>query len=321
MQPKVSVIIPVYRAGQDIARCCRSLFGQTLDQIEYIFIDDCSPDDSVAIINTVLEEYPQRESFVKILHQPNNSGVSACRQLGLNNATGDYVIHCDSDDWAEPDMYELLYKTAEAEKAEVVCCDYRVEYGNSAEEVVFPDAYVERPSFCIAPIEGAVWNKLISRSLINRCSAQFYEGINLGEDFGFVTLCRVMSQKNVVLHKSLYHYNQQNLNSITHNYTKERFMQVIRLTEQIVREYTARGIEQDYIKELNFLKFQSKAFFLIYDSVLDIKLWKKTFPECNKYSMEYDYPLYVRMASWLIANNLSPLAWCLLKIKNLISNH
>jgi hypothetical protein len=218
-------------------------------------------------------------------------------------------------------MYELLYNTAQVEKAEVVCCDYRVEHGDHAEDVKFPDIFVNRPSFNIAPIEGAVWNKLISKSLITRCRAQFYENINLGEDFGFVTLCRVMSYKNAVLHKPLYHYNQQNLGSITHNYTKERFMQVIRLAQRIVDDFTERGIAQNYIKELNFLKFQSKSFFLIYDSVLDIKLWKDTFPECSRYAMEYDYPLYLRLAGWFIANNLSKLAWCILKTKKLISNH
>ena len=321
MQPKVSVIIPVYRAEKDIARCCHSLFSQTLDQIEYVFIDDCSPDDSVAIINTIVNEYPQRKAYVKILHQPKNCGVSACRQLGLDNATGKYVIHCDSDDWADPEMYELLYKTALAENAEVVCCDYRVELGNHSENVVFPDEYVERPSFCIDPIEGAVWNKLISKSLIDRCNAKFYEDINLGEDFGFVTLCRVMSQKNTVLHKPLYHYNQLNLGSITHNYTKNRFMQVVRLSERISDDFTSKGIADDYIMELNFLKFQSKAFFLIYDSVLDIKFWKETFPECNKHSMRYNSPLYLRIAAWLIAHNLSTLAWCLLKFKKIVSNH
>mgnify|MGYP001116920144 CR=1 FL=1 len=321
MRPKVSVIVPVYRAEKDIARCCRALFGQTLDQIEYIFVDDCSPDDSVAIINAIIEEYPQRKQFVKILHQHKNSGVSACRQLGLDNATGKYVIHCDSDDWTSPEMYELLYQKALSEHAEVVYCDYWEEYGNHAVSVVFPDAYVDRPSFNICPIEGAVWNKLISRTLINRCNAKFYEGINLGEDFGFVTLCRVMSQKNAVLHQPLYHYNQQNLGSITHNYTREHFMQVVKLAKKIAADYDGKGIAHDFEYELNFLKFQSKSFFLIYDSVLDIKFWKDAFPECNKNLLRYDYPLYIRIAGWLIAHNLSPLAWSMLKIKKLILNH
>lgn len=318
---KVSVIIPVYKAEKDIARCCRSLFDQTLDQIEYIFIDDCSPDDSVAIIRSVIEEYPNRKAFVKILHQQKNIGVSGCRQLGLDYATGDYIIHCDSDDWTNPEMYEELYNTALTQKAEVVCCDYVVVHKDYTKDVIFPDIYVERPSFSINPIEGAVWNKLISKSLINRCGARFYEGINLGEDYGFVTLCRAMSRKNSVVHKSLYHYNQQNLNSITHNYTKEHFMQLIRLAERVNDEFIKNGIAQDYVKELSFLKFQAKSFFLIYDSVLDMKLWKTTFPECNEHFLKYDSPLYIRIAGWLIANNLTPFAWFLLKTKKLISKH
>lgn len=318
---KVSVIIPVYKAEKDIARCCHALFGQTLNCIEYIFVDDCTPDGSVAVIEKTLEEYPQRKPFVKILHQQKNSGVSACRQLGLDNATGDYIIHCDSDDWADTEMYEQLYKIALTEGAEVVCCDYRVEYGDHVADVVFPDAYIERPSFNISPIEGAVWNKLISRALINRCGARFYEGINLGEDFGFVTLCRVVSRKNAVVHKSMYHYDQQNLNSITHNYTKERFLQVVRLAERVDADFKTNGLAQDYVDELNYLKFQAKAFFLIYNSVLDIKLWRNTFPECSKHSMEYAYPIYAKIAGWLIAHDLTPLAWCLLKLKTLIAKH
>ena len=95
MNPQVTIIIPVFKAEKDIERCCRALVEQTLDSIEYIFVNDCTPDGSVAVIEKTLAEYPKRISDVKILHQPQNMGVSACRQLGLNNATGEYVIHCD----------------------------------------------------------------------------------------------------------------------------------------------------------------------------------------------------------------------------------
>ena len=163
MNPKVSVIVPVYKAEKDIERCCNALFGQTLDNIEYIFVDDCTPDDSVGIINRTLEKFPDRRSLVKVLHQEMNSGVSACRQLGLNNASGCYIIHCDSDDWPDIDMYETLYSKAIQENAEVVCCDYIVELEGKSKVVKFPDEFNDRPSLGIGPIEGAVWNKLISK--------------------------------------------------------------------------------------------------------------------------------------------------------------
>lgn len=320
-QPKVSVIIPVYKAEKDIARCCRALFGQTLDSIEYIFVNDCTPDNSVDVIEQVLEEYPQRKSAVKILHQQHNSGVSVCRQLGLHNAKGEYIIHCDSDDWPELDMYEVLYDKAVADGAEVVCCDYRVEYEGKSELVVFPNAYVDRPSFNTAPIEGAVWNKMISRSLIDRCGAEFYQGINLGEDFGFVTPCRVMSRKNAVVHKPLYHYNQLNLGSITHNYTKERFMQVVELAKRVDANMIRMGKTEEYEKELCFLKFQAKAYFLMFRDVQDLQLWKSLFPESHKFIWSYSFPLYVKVVSLLLAHNMTPIASLLLSVKAIISKH
>lgn len=320
-QPKVSVIIPVYKAEKDIARCCRALFGQTLDSIEYIFVNDCTPDNSVGVIEHVLEEYPQRKSSVKILHQQKNSGVSACRQLGLENAIGEYIIHCDSDDWPKLDMYEVLYDKAVADGAEVVCCDYKVEYEGKSELVVFPDAYVDRPSFNTAPIEGAVWNKMISRNLIDRCGAEFYQGINLGEDFGFVTPCRVTSRKNAVVHKPLYHYNQLNLGSITHNYTKERFMQVVDLAKRVDANMVRLGKAEEYERELCFLKFQAKMYFLVFKDVRDVKLWKSLFPECHKNILSYDIPLYLKVSSWLIANYLGWFGEIILSLKTKVSGH
>lgn len=107
--PKISVIIPVYKAEPYIERCVRSLFSQTLDDLEYIFIDDCTPDNSISVLKAVLDEYPNRRDQVKIVNHQHNQGVSQSRQDGFDATTGEYVIHCDPDDWIEPEMYELLY--------------------------------------------------------------------------------------------------------------------------------------------------------------------------------------------------------------------
>ena len=321
VQPKVSIIIPVFKAEKDIERCCKALFEQTLDSIEYIFVNDCTPDGSVAIIEKTLVEYPKRKSNVKILHQPQNMGVSACRQLGLDNATGEYVIHCDSDDWPDLDMYEILYDTAVKEEAEVVCCDYVVEYEGKSVVVRFPDKYNDRPSFNTGPIEGAVWNKLISKNLIKRIDAEFYQGVNLGEDFGFVTPCRVMSRKNMVVHKPMYHYNQLNLNSITHNYTKERFLQVVEVAKRMDTYLTKRQKAREYEKELCNLKFMSKMYFLIFSEVRDIKLWKSLFPECHKYILTYDVPVYLKLSAWFIANGMERLGGAILSLKTKLSGY
>lgn len=127
--PKVSVIIPVYGVEKYIERCVRSLFEQTLDDIEYLFIDDCTPDKSIDILRQVLEEYPLRKKQVIIHRMERNSGQAKVREWGMRNATGEYVIHCDSDDWVDKDMYEDMYNKAIEAVADVVVCDYEITDG------------------------------------------------------------------------------------------------------------------------------------------------------------------------------------------------
>lgn len=97
--PKVSVIIPVYGVEKYIERCVRSLFEQTLDDIEYIFVDDCCLDRSIEILDNVIKEYPNRRTDIKIVHHKENKGLAQARQSGIKVATGEYFVHCDSDDW------------------------------------------------------------------------------------------------------------------------------------------------------------------------------------------------------------------------------
>lgn len=79
-----------------------------MDDLEYIFIDDCTPDYSIKILERVLRDYPQRKAQVKILHNEQNLGTSATRTRGMKLAAGDYIIHCDSDDWVDKDYYQTI---------------------------------------------------------------------------------------------------------------------------------------------------------------------------------------------------------------------
>ena len=97
--PKVSVIVPVYGVEKYIERCARSLFEQTLDDMEFIFVDDCTKDESIEVLKRVIDLYPVRKDQVKIIHHAVNKGLSRARETGVNAATGDYIGHCDSDDW------------------------------------------------------------------------------------------------------------------------------------------------------------------------------------------------------------------------------
>lgn len=119
----VSVIIPVYGVEKYIERCARSLFEQTLDNIEFIFIDDCSLDNSIPILKRVLKDYPFRNLQTRIERMPRNSGLAAVRKFGVSIATGEYFIACDSDDYVDKEMYEKMYKLAKEYDYDLVQCD------------------------------------------------------------------------------------------------------------------------------------------------------------------------------------------------------
>ncbi len=208
--PKVSIVIPVYKAEKYIERCVRSLFEQTLNELEFIFVDDFSPDDSINILNKILDFYPLRKGQVKIIRHSHNQGVSQSRQDGLSIATGDFVIHCDPDDWVEKDMYERLYTHAIKSNADLVFCDYIMETGKvsriesqsleslNKDDIIF--------ALCSGKIYGSCWNKLVSRVFIEKNNIKFIEGLNVCEDLFFFLQLLKLGPSVSYLNKPLYHY-------------------------------------------------------------------------------------------------------------------
>lgn len=107
---KISILIPVYNVDNYIERCARSLFMQTMnDGLEYIFVNDFSTDNSIEILNKVIEEYPHRRDNVKVIHHEKNLGLMWARKTGIQNASGNLIFFCDSDDSIPSNAVEKLY--------------------------------------------------------------------------------------------------------------------------------------------------------------------------------------------------------------------
>ena len=229
--PLVSVIIPVFRVEQYIERCARSLFEQTLESMEYLFIDDCTPDRSIEILKRVLEEYPHRKNQVLIHRMDYNSGQAAVRKWGILNAKGTFVIHCDSDDWVEKDMYKLMYEKALKEKSDVVICDYletNVDGVNryfKACHSTFKDTFMVYMLCQKDP--WALWNKMFHKSV-------FYDLVfpeyNMAEDMALCIQLILRSVKISYIPQPLYYYFKHNssitklatIDNIIANYNAQR---------------------------------------------------------------------------------------------------
>lgn len=117
---KLSVCIPVYNVAPYVEQCARSLFGQTYEDMEFLFVDDATPDDSIGIVRRALADYPARQGQVKFLRHETNRGLVAARKTAIRAATGDLITHCDSDDWVDPDLYAKMVGAMKAADADAV---------------------------------------------------------------------------------------------------------------------------------------------------------------------------------------------------------
>ena len=216
---KVSIIIPVYKAEKTLRKCLDSIVAQTLSEWEGILVDDGSPD----ACGQICDEYAAKDGRFRVIHQANR-GVAMARQIGVDAARGEYVIHADADDWTEPTMLEELYGKAKKTSADVVICDYFVN-DNRGERYVAQRPINMEPRKILDEmfhrLHGSLCNKLVTRACYTKYYLHFYEDINYCEDvLIWVQLLRYDDVKVAYLPQAFYHYVQHPM-SITNNYTIE----------------------------------------------------------------------------------------------------
>ncbi|MDR2407788.1 MAG: glycosyltransferase [Bacteroidales bacterium] len=196
--PKISIIVPVWNVEKYLRRCLDSLCGQTLKEIEIITINDCSPDNSLAI----LHEYAAKDNRVRIINFDKNSGVSVARNAGLDAAEGEYVGFVDPDDAVEPKFYETLYRKAKDRGADIVNGN-RKQFDYEGNEIRSQNYHVR---FWEAQMLGTFWTAIYRTSLIRYNNIRFPEDIIMGEDLIF--LYHAIFKANKVLSSDFvyYHY-------------------------------------------------------------------------------------------------------------------
>ncbi|MCT4013586.1 glycosyltransferase family 2 protein [Elizabethkingia anophelis] len=289
MKYSVSVIIPVFKVERFIERCCRYLFEQTLESAEFIFVDDCSPDNSVSIINKIVEEYPERKYDVQIVKHEINKGLPSARNSGLKIASGEYIFHCDSDDWLEKNALSLLYEEAIEKNVDAVWCDWYLSFKNN-------ERYMsQRPEQediisgleCVklmldGKIRYNVWNKLVKRELYKTNEIQFPDGYGMGED---MTMIKVLAFADKVsyLPIALYHYIRLNEEAFTQNTTEQHLKQIQYNVNDIVSFLNNRYEKEDTEKYIQFFKLNTKLPFLISNDTESYKRWLEWYPEANAY--------------------------------------
>ena len=125
---KVSILVPIYGVERFIERCAISLFEQTYHNIEYIFVNDCTKDKSISVLENIIERFPQRKPFVKIINHKHNKGLAGARNTAVESATGDFIMHVDSDDYVDKEIVAKAVLKQQENNADIVVIDFKKAY-------------------------------------------------------------------------------------------------------------------------------------------------------------------------------------------------
>lgn len=306
----LSIIIPIYNVAPYIERCARSLFEQTYQDIEFIFVDDASPDDSIEILHRVLEDYPSRKNQVLILHNPANKGLAATRFVGIDAANGDYILNVDSDDWIAPAMAEEMMLAAAKTDADMVCCEVIKECPDHQEllKYDYDEETVDNGLLAMNFREHhvAIWNKLIRKSLFTDHNIRNYPGINMGEDSALTVRLRYFSKRTIIIHKSLYHYNRQNQGSMVAQISENSIKQRIILAKEIEEFFVSINQSDTFRKVINFYKFNSKDWYL--RTAKNFKIWTSIYPESHKDIFSFKNLTFTGRIKWFLISIVAKIA-------------
>lgn len=265
MNNLVSIIVAVWNVEPYLRRSLDSILSQTYPYLEIILVDDGSPDNS----GRICDEYAAKDSRIKVIHQI-NQGVSVARQVGLDAATGDYVIHFDPDDYAESDMIERLVSESERCKVDMVTCNYFNVYGkeiflrhNGNEDLL--------RKMLQNKIAIMLWNTLIRRKFIEEHHISFTPSwLNHSEDILFVIRCLHSGATCVYLDKAFYHYIVRDASLVTSR-SRTAFLS----EKYFIEELDKMVDEKEYD---DFFPFKRYAYLYAYESRYWIEM-KNLFPE------------------------------------------
>lgn len=239
--PTVSVLVPVYNAGEYLVACLDSIVGQTYGRLQVVLVDDGSTDGS----GRVCDEYAERDRRVEVYHKA-NGGVAAARNDLLARIRGDYFLYVDADDWIERGMVEFLVRMAQKHDADITTCSMArgCAAGAVAEPEIWGQEQTVREFIMHRRMTGSLCNKLVKTSLLHN-EPQFRCGISYGEDALFVWGLLRHLRRTVYTTAPLYHY-RSNPGSLSHQaYASKRGSHVVwkTIAEETEREWPQfRGI-------------------------------------------------------------------------------
>lgn len=254
----VSVIIPIYNVERYIERCAVSLFEQSLSNIEFIFVNDKTPDSSMEALRKVCSRYASLAANIKIIDHERNMGSAYTRITGIKSAQGKYIVFCDSDDWIEHDMFEKLYAKAESGSFDVVYCNYLIEYPYKTVRSTLVNTNnirdYQKMLLC-GILPSFSWMRLYNREkLIKYIDKLYIPGVNMWEDSMMNILLSFFINKVTFIDYAGYHYNQCNSNAYTSVWSDESKQNIFAVVENVTSFVEERS---EFLPALSFYRLSA----------------------------------------------------------------
>ncbi len=239
---KVSIIVPVHDSARYLHKCVASLLGQTLEEIQIILVDDCSSDNSPALIADYVRQHPGK---VTALYLPENLRQGGARNRGMELAEGEYIAFVDSDDFVEPDMCRALYEAARG--ADMCGASYYVDDGKALKKVDLDygagDMDLERKAL-IAAHCGYFWSRIYKKEFLLEFGLKFPEKVFFEDAwFNFMT---ILYARSAVHAPGRYYHYYQSPDSTIRGRNKPHHYERIGIPSLILSDCKARGIYEQY---------------------------------------------------------------------------
>ena len=253
---KISVLVPVYGVEKYIGRCAESLFTQTYADLEYVFVDDCTPDRSVGVLRSVMEQYPERKVQVRIIRNERNSGIGAVRQRLIDECTGDCLTFVDSDDYLPPRAVELMAAEMERSGADMVDGGWQRVTREGVSAVNQPYRGRDEKRYlclmlCQNIVSNRMWGRLIRRTLFTENGVRLVPGIDFSEDYSVMTRLLYFANRSVTT-GTVYFYSEENTSSYTHTASPRHARSYLMACRVVLDFFTANGMPHEYLTPLQF---------------------------------------------------------------------
>lgn len=312
---KVSVILPVYGVAQYIEKCTQSLLDQTLQEMEFIFVDDHGPDNSIELVQKMIENHPRKTQFV-FLKPEHNMGAGMARNFAIPQAKGEYIAFVDSDDWILSTMFEELYQKASEFDSDLCCCQMQKVYPDGSIGDILENPYVgdglltpSKRAFILSNYVSLFASFIYKRDFLINNEIQFAPDRSADDSY-MVSCAWMMAQSISYVNKPFYQYLIRP-GSVCTTKDSTKYVKRIAVFNRLMQYAKEHGVYADFKSEIDFMYIKKgyvssvtnyiinstepkpKVFEEIHQSLLEqIPDYK-----CNKY---YQNKKSVQLLVWLI---------------------